>query len=382
MPKLKKKDIDDLACPVGKNLAYVWDSSLPGFGVRCTQKGVKSYIVRYRIHDRQHIKTLARTSVIDLSEARNKAREKLAMAYAGEDPFIANTGDILTIEDLAREFQAGRKDELKPKTLESYDSLWKHINAAIGKTPIISLGDDSVKKLRKHLNGKHTTFNRCVSLVRAALKWQGALSDNHPFKRAVTYKEKPAQRILSKDENANFYAALGEFKRKRSTGWRYADLFILLLLTGLRRDEWRTGRWEWIKWDEGLYVLPDNKTGGRTVHLSTMALEVLGEMYQSQRKPKRGFIFPSAQSRKKSMSWTWRQWDEMRKKVGLEGFRIHDMRHTAGSIAHASAGLTQRQVADFLGHTRIETANRYIHDNEKRASAEAASAAIAESWRK
>lgn len=382
MPKIKKKDIDDLQCPAGKNLEYVWDSSLPGFGVRCTEKGVKSYVVRYRINSVQRIKTLARTSVIDLSEARSKAREKLGEAHGGADPFIASTKDIQTVNDLCREFQTGRKNELKPKTHKAYESLWKHITAALGPRAIIALDEQAVKILKNHLSGKETTFNRCVSLIRAALMWQGALPDNHPFKRAKLYKEKPAQRILSKNESGNFYRALGEFKRRRETGWRYADLFILLLLTGLRRDEWRKGRWEWLDLERGLYTLPDNKTGGRVVHLSSLAVEVLTDMNVAQRKRKTGYIFPAAKTRRKPMSWTWRQWDDMRRKVGLNDFRIHDMRHTAGSFAHASGGLSQRQVADFLGHTRIETANRYIHDNEKKQSAEAASAAIAESWDK
>lgn len=382
MAKLRKIDIDKLECPADKNLIYLWDSTMPGFGVRCTSAGIKSYVVRYRVGGKQRIKTLSRVNVLDLTDAQRKAREKLGEAHNGEDPFIASTRDIQTIADLAKAFQEGRGEELKDKTLESYESLWKHIVAALGNTAIISISEDSVRTLRKALSGKETTFNRCVSLVLSALKWQGALTENHPFRRAKKYKEKTRQRILSKEENSNFYKALGEYKRNRRPGWRYADLFILLLLTGLRRDEWRNGRWEWVDFGNAVYTLPDNKTGGRVVYLSSLTLDVLREMYSSAGKPKKGFIFPAPSAKNKAMSWTWRLWDGMRNEIGLEGFRIHDMRHTAGSYAHSVGKLTQRQVADFLGHHRLETSSRYIHDAEKRESAEIASQAVAAEWSK
>ena len=81
------------------------------------------------------------------------------------------------------------------------------------------------------------------------------------------------------------------------------------------------------------------------------------------------------------MSWTWRQWDKIRRCAGLPDFRIHDLRHTAGSYAHSAAGLTQRQVADFLGHSKLETSSRYIHDAEMRKAADAAGMAISDSWK-
>ena len=155
----------------------------------------------------------------------------------------------------------------------------------------------------------------------------------------------------------------------------------MLLLTGLRRDEWRLGRWEWVDLGNRLYILPDNKTGGRTVYLSEPATERLKQLHEEQGNPEKGYIFPSVTNKRKAMSWTWRQWDKIRRSAGLPDFRIHDLRHTAGSYAHSAAGLTQRQVADFLGHAKLETSSRYIHDAEMRKAADAAGQAISDSWK-
>lgn len=380
--KIKKIDIENLHS-LNKNIAYLWDSSLPGFGVRCTNKGIKSYVLRYRQNGIQRIKTLSRIEILDLTDARERARKYLNDIQQNIDPFVSSKKDILTIRDLSVAFQDGRKDELKTKTLKSYESLWIHINKALGGMPITALNDDAVAKLKKHFNAKQTSYNRSLSLIISALKWQGLAVETHPFKLAKKFKEKPRQRILSIDENQRFYEKLIDYKKNKKTGWRYVDLFLLLLLTGLRRDEWRLGQWNWIDWNNCLYVLPDNKTGGRTVYLSSFAIDILKQMHDEQKNPNKGFIFTSAKANnKKPLAWTWRVWNEMRNDCGIAGFRIHDMRHTAGSYAHSHGKLSQRQVADFLGHSRLETSSRYIHDDEKRKSSEIAGASIAETWKK
>lgn len=380
MPKFTKNSIDRLKCPKGKNLVFLWDPATPGFGVRCTRNGVKSFVLRYRLAGRQRIKTVARVGAMDISKAIRKARALLGDVYAGKDPFSRKGGAIKTVRELSEAFQVQRAYELKPKTLQSYESLWIHINDAIGKVGIEFIDADSIAKLRKTLKDSPTTFNRCVALILTALKWYGIGVDNHPLKQVKRYKEKTRQRILSKDENTAFYKSLAAYKTAKRPGWKYADLVVLLLLTGLRRDEWRLGRWEWVDLESGLYILPDNKTGGRTVYLSTPAVDKLREIKADEGDPIGGFIFPAVRNKKKAMSWTWRQWDKIRRQAGLPDFRIHDLRHTAGSYAHSHAGLTQRQVADFLGHAKLETSSRYIHDAEKRKAAEAAGNAIAESW--
>lgn len=376
MAKITRASIEALK-PSGP-FSYMWDSSLIGFGVRVTASGVKSFILRYRINGRQRIKTLGRVEVLELSEAQALARQRLASLYTGADPFTQR-GQIETLRELAVAFQRERKDELKPKTWQGYESLWHaHILPCLGTRPIKSLIDEDTALLRRRLKNKPATFNRAVALILAALKWHGIPVEGHPFKKAPKFRERNRERILSSEENQRLYNSFSEYKAQRRVGWRYVDLFALLLLTGLRRDEWRLGRWEWLRWDEGLYILPDNKTGGRIVYLPEMALHILRGLAGGH-PPKSGFIFTSARTKKKAISWTWRQWDEMRRDLSLQGFTVHDMRRTAGSKAHGK-GLSQRQVADLLGHKRLETSSRYIHDPEKRKTAEAAAAAMSEDW--
>lgn len=383
MAKITRAAIDALdfgAARAGPQFFYLWDSELPGFGVRCTSAGVKSYVLRYRHGGRQRIMTLGRCGVLEVAAARAQAKERLAALYAGKDPF-AGSGPITTLRELADAHQRGRKAELKPKTWAGYESLWNaHIIPCIGSSAVDALSDEDVNRLRKRLAKNKATFNRCMALVITALRWHGLPTDNHPFRKARRFKEGGRDRILSEDENQRLYAAFDDYKRHRKPGWRYVDLFALLLLTALRRDEWRLGRWEWVRWSDETYVLPDNKTGGRVVYLPQRALVILQALWKAAGRPKSGFIFPSAGTKRKAISWTWRQWDAMRRGLQIDGFTVHDMRRTAGSYAHEKGGLSQRQVGDLLGHKRMETTSRYIHDKEKKAGANAAAEAVAASW--
>ena len=53
-------------------------------------------------------------------------------------------------------------------------------------------------------------------------------------------------------------------------------------------------------------------------------------------------------------------WEAIRSRAGLEGVRLHDLRHSFASRALAlGEGLTM--IGKLLAHSRIETTSRYAH---------------------
>ena len=55
----------------------LWDHKVKGLGVRITPKGVKAYVLDYRINGRRHRVVLARTAELSLSKARERAGAEL-----------------------------------------------------------------------------------------------------------------------------------------------------------------------------------------------------------------------------------------------------------------------------------------------------------------
>jgi integrase len=55
-----------------------------------------------------------------------------------------------------------------------------------------------------------------------------------------------------------------------------------------------------------------------------------------------------------------RVWQPATQAAGVEGLRVHDLRHTAGTLATAAGG-SLREVMDRLGHSTTVAAMRYQH---------------------
>src|SRR5438270_9228107 len=71
--------------PKPKQLDY-FDDTLPGFGLRVSYNGRKSWIVLYRCNGIKGRLTLGRFDVLPLADAREKDRDALKAAVNGDDP--------------------------------------------------------------------------------------------------------------------------------------------------------------------------------------------------------------------------------------------------------------------------------------------------------
>src|SRR5262245_16591818 len=77
------------AAPSGKR-RIAWDAIVPGFGVRVTDSGAKSYVlvVRYPGSQNPTARSLGTVGMLSLEAARIKAREWIALIAQGIDPEV------------------------------------------------------------------------------------------------------------------------------------------------------------------------------------------------------------------------------------------------------------------------------------------------------
>ncbi len=110
--------------------------------------------------------------------------------------------------------------------------------------------------------------------------------------------------------------------------------------------------------ERGLLLLPDSKTGKKAIVLNAPAVDILASL------PRIGEYVIAGQTagtdREKPRSDLNRPWRAIAKRAGLNGLRIHDLRHTHASVG-AGLGLGLPIIGKLLGHTQPSTTARYAH---------------------
>jgi integrase len=130
----------------------------------------------------------------------------------------------------------------------------------------------------------------------------------------------------------------------------------LLILTGARLREILHARWSELDVERGVLFLADSKTGRKPIYLGAAAQAVISTLPRMSGNP---YLIPgSLDGRPRSELGA--PWAAVTKAAGLEGLRIHDLRHTFASVG-AGARMGLPIVGKLLGHRTQATTARYAH---------------------
>ena len=104
MPKLTKRLVD--AAETRPTEYFVWDSEIPGFGLRVLPSGRKGYVVQYRAGRRSRRISLGPSTVLTCEQARSRAMTIISAARNGEDPAAERDAGrkAITVKELAERF--------------------------------------------------------------------------------------------------------------------------------------------------------------------------------------------------------------------------------------------------------------------------------------
>ena len=148
----------------------------------------------------------------------------------------------------------------------------------------------------------------------------------------------------------------------------------LLLLTGCRLGEIQTLKWDYIDHKAGVLRLPDSKTGAKVVPVGEAVFEILKTIKKLDKNP---YVI-TGRVEGQHLTDMQHPWRRLRKRAGLDGLRIHDLRHSFASDA-LQLGQDLTMIGKLLGHTQVQTTARYAHLKTApiRTAANTVSAAIA-----
>ena len=354
------------ALKVGKDTVF-WDSELSGFGVRVYPSGSKYYVVQTRAGGKAAKRvTVGRHGIVTAEEARRRAALIIARIKAGDEPVpepqAVTLADSPTVGDLARvyldEHVAVR---CKPKTASMYRLIInRHLLPALGKTPALAVDHARVTELHHSLRDTPVMANQVVgtlSRIWNAAENRGLVPEaSNPCQLVVKNRERRRERFLSEEEFRRLGRLLAEAETRKGVSVHAVAAIRLLLLTGCRRNEILTMRWDDVDLEARELNLVDSKTGARTVPLSPEAVEVLLNIPRMDGNP---YVIPG-KIRGKHLRNLNDPWNLIRKRAGIEDMRLHDCRHSFASRALA-LGEGLPMIGRLLGHAQVETTARYAH---------------------
>jgi integrase len=380
MVKITKRLVDRMGASVAD--VVHWDDDLAGFGLRVKPSGARSYVVQYRNAGGQSKRlTLGRVGVLTPEQARSEARSALAAVARGKDPAAekrAQRADLTVAELVEKYLSEGPADKPEKKASSwatDASNLRRHAVPLLGRRHAGTLTKRDIQQLqasvtrgatkadrksgkkrgRIRVRGGAGTAWRATVVVAAMLAWavdRGLLASN-PAEGVKLNKPRSRERFLTDEEVAALGNAMAEAEEE-GANLKALAIIRLLLLTGARRNEIESLQPEYVDFQRGAAFLPDSKTGAKTVALGAAALEVLASLSAED-----GWYFPAERGdgHYQGVSKVWRK---VRKAAGLNGVRLHDLRHSFASVTVAGNN-SLFLLGKILGHRKASTTEKYAH---------------------
>ncbi len=336
---------------------YIWDTKLAGFAVRqrpsVKANNGKSWVV-YRRHDGKTTKTiLGKPPQMNAETARIRARAFLLTVDFPESEDV--TLNIPTFAEFATDHWQTDLQRMKPSTQRGIRSyLNRQLLPNFGNMRLDRITRKDVLKWFDHYSRTSPgAANQALGLLRQILisAMRFDFIAYSPVKGVMPNKRQRPMRVLSNDEIARLHQALDVMRPRMKNA---VDIIRMLMLTGCRSGEIRQLRWREIR--ENKLYLEDSKTGPRIIWLSTAAKALL-EARQTQAKT---YVFPSGRRPDTPFHNIDYHWHIIRSMAGLDGVRLHDLRHSFASHAIRS-GLPVPVIQKLLGHSSPVMTMRYIH---------------------
>lgn len=190
-------------------------------------------------------------------------------------------------------------------------------------------------------------------------KWNLRTANTNPCRNVQRFKEEVRIRYLSSDEMERFSEELRKAEKRKPEMIYTVAAIRLLLLTAARKNEILTCKWEWVDFDNHLINLPKSKTGQKVIFLNSKAMEILNQLYCRPERELSEYIIKGRNFYSYNTDFKT-AWYTIMKNANIKNFRVHDLRHTAASMA-ISHGHSEAAIAKMLGHKSTAMIKHYAH---------------------
>jgi len=253
--------------------------------------------------------------------------------------------------------------------------LRAYILPVLSSRPIEAIGSEDAEAVRRAMGlGRTVQANRVQQLCHVILNEIDRSGRPNPFalgkgKQGQWFEEQETREPLTREELSRLFQALDADDDGTRGGSH--DAIRLLALTGWRKGEVLSLRWDAIDLDSGDVLLAATKTGTSHRSLNSLARDLLGRI------PSRGpYVFPSPKNPREPRQEVKRVWLRVRAAAGISK-PLHALRHSFATVA-LNEGVPLEMVGALLGHKNPATTLRYakVEAQKRREAAEALGPAL------
>lgn len=363
----------DAAMPASKDV-ILWDEKLPGFGLKVTPAGGKTYLYRFRLARPGEAErtapskySIGKQGELTPEQARKRAQELAALVAQGIDPRELEADNRRAKDDAKR--QAEEKARLESDLAFSrMADLWlthyegekgrrpssvrqaklvveNYLKPALGDKPVPHITRADLQPVLDAVPITKKAMRRAVFAYASVLfGWiarRGDISRNPLVDMAKPPAPKARDRVLGDDELVEVWKAADTMP----TPW--GPFYRLAILTGQRREEVAALRWAELDRGAREWIIPADRAKNGLVHivpLSDSAVQELDAIAGGDGWPNSGFVltttgrtpisgFSKAKKALDTKLFELRQAasDAEPEVEPLAAWRLHDLRRTVAT---------------------------------------------------
>jgi integrase len=354
--RISKRSVDALPIPVSGD-AYHWDETLKGFGVRVTPRGVRSYVIQYRLKGRP-----ARRMTLGMhgspwtpEKARIEAERLLFVVKQGTDPAEEAKRRVTDARNLAFSDYVNRfadrclKEEWPDSWWEAKRTLERHVVPHLKRRAVTEVTAQDVRAVIEPIREKRALARKVWAVLSRLLSWAVEEQDLPPAANPMLGlkpppKPKDRNRILNEDELIAVWRASFELNDPFGP-------YVRLLIATLQRRcdvsdaDWKEFDRERLVWinpgrikNDAHHLLPLNSVA--IAELESLGWRERGLLFSTTGKtPISGFsrmkrqldrhMLPILQELAAKHAAASYQKPEL---VALEPWTLHDLRRTGSSM--------------------------------------------------
>jgi integrase len=389
--------IANLQCPASKQQEIYWDSKTPSLGVRVTQGNAKSFIFQTRLHGKTIRITIGSLDTWALGQAQSEARRLKVLTDQGIDPRVERAN--LVAKAHAERLKGIQALEVWGKYIEARSHQWGERHKKDHIDMVRTGGGKVTRGLRKNQSGTKQVgilFNllslslneinrtkvlawlkdeaitrpararQALSALKAFLTWAGdqpeysALADTGACERLT--RELPAKK--AKDDCLQKEQLKVWFDGVKKVGNPIISAYLqILLLTGARRNELASMKWDDLDLQWHTAIIRDKVEGVRTIPITPYVEHLLNNLPRvfkgkDGKQIKSQYVFASPTAKSGRLTEPRKAHEQVIETAGIPSLSIHGLRRSFGTLAEwteCPAGIS----AQIMGHKPSAIAEKH-----------------------